>query len=99
MTCAQCHMRNFGVRDYADAATASPAAGVPAAGNRKLPTLNFQIIPTTTWEAYTLEFMQDQECKARAHLEAALGKVPALTCALADPAAPRVSAPLSPLTR
>lgn len=96
MTCAQCHIRNFGVRDYGDPATAAPGAGAPRAGNRPLPTLNFQIIPTHTWEAYTLEFMQDQECKAKAHLEAALGKAPALGCALADPAAPRVTAPLTP---
>jgi hypothetical protein len=94
MTCAQCHMRNFGVRDYNDAATADPSAGMPKAPNRAMPTLNFQIIPTHTWEAYTLEFMQDQECKTRKHLELALGKAPLLTCALADAAAPRVSAPL-----
>lgn len=96
MTCAQCHMRNFGVRDYNDPRTADPSAGEPEALNRPLPTLNFQIIPTTTWEAYTLEFMQDQECKTIKHLEAATGKTPALTCALSDPAGPRVNAPLAP---
>ncbi len=83
MTCAQCHMRNFGVRDYGDPATVDPSAGVPRAPNKTIPTLNFQIIPTTTWEAYTLEFMQDQECKARVHLEAALGKASKLGCPLA----------------
>ena len=36
--------------------------------------------------------MQDQECKTKKHLEMSLGKAPLLTCALADPAAPRVSA-------
>jgi hypothetical protein len=96
MTCAQCHMRNFGVRDYGDPRTTDPRAGAPEALNRPLPTLNFQIIPTTTWEAFTLEFMQDQECKARVHLEAATGKVPALSCALSDPDGPRVNAPLAP---
>jgi hypothetical protein len=78
MTCAQCHMRNFGVRDYHDPRTASPAAGAPTRGNRPLPTLNFQIVPSTTWEAYTLEFMRDQECKAKAAYEA-LGLPTALT--------------------
>ncbi|MCL4228475.1 MAG: hypothetical protein KJZ91_28765 [Myxococcales bacterium] len=96
MTCAQCHIRNFGVRDYTDARTLDPRAGVPTVPNRALPTLNFQIIPSHTWEAYTLEFMQDQACKTRQHLEAALGKAPALPCLLADPAAPRVTAPLPP---
>ncbi len=95
MTCAQCHMRTFGVRDYGDAATADPRAGTPRAPNRTLPTLNFQIVPAEYWEAYTLDFMQDQACKAKVHLEAALGKPAALTCALADPAAPRVTAPLT----
>ncbi len=96
MTCAQCHMRNFGVRDYGDPATADPRAGTPRAPNRALPTLNFQIVPTERWEAFTLEVMQDQECKAKVHLEAALGKAPKLDCKLADPAAPRVDAPLAP---
>ncbi len=96
MTCAQCHIRNFGVRTYADAATADPSAGLPKNRNRAIPTLNFQIVPSHTWEAYTLEFMQDQECKTKKHLAAALGKDPALTCALADPAAPRVEAPIKP---
>ncbi len=94
MTCAQCHIRNFGVRDYTDPATAAPSAGLPKAKNRAIPTLNFQIVPSHTWEAFTLELMQDQECKTRQHLEAALGKAPALACPLADPAAPRVTAPL-----
>ena len=82
------------MRDYSDAATADPSQGMPKGKNRAIPTLNFQIIPTHTWEAFTLEFMQDQECKAKKHLEMALGKAPALTCSLADPAAPRVSTPL-----
>ncbi len=93
MTCAQCHMRDFGVRDYADASTADPKLGAPKVGNRPLPTLNFQIIPSNRWEAYTLDFMADQECKAQAHLTAALGKPAKLTCTLSDPDGPRVTAP------
>jgi len=96
MTCAQCHTRSFGVRDYADPATVDPRAGTPRAPNRPLPTTAFQIVPTFRWEAFTLDFMQDQECKARVHLEEALGRTPQLDCALADPAAPRVTAPLPP---
>jgi hypothetical protein len=96
MTCAQCHIRNFGVRDHSDPATVDPRAGTPRMPNRALPTLNFQIVPTERWEAFTLELMQDQECKARVHLEAAMGKPSKLTCLLEDPAAPRVDAPLEP---
>lgn len=94
MTCAQCHIRNFGVRDYGDAATASPAGGVPTVGNHPIATLNFQIVPTHRWEAYTLEFMADQACKVRGFLAAELGKEPAWPCVLADAAAPRITRPL-----
>lgn len=93
MTCAQCHIRDFGVRDYTDASTADPKAGPPRTANRPLPTLNFQIVPSHRWEAYTLDFMADQECKAQDFLAAALGKAPKLTCTLSDPAGPRVTAP------
>ena len=83
MTCAQCHIRNFGVRDRGDPATADASAGTPKAGNHKLQTLNFQIIPTTSWEAFTLEFNQDQECRAKLLVEKALNQPSALTCPLA----------------
>src|SRR6185436_18727092 len=94
MTCAECHMRNFGMRDYTDPSTADPKAGAPKTANRPLPTLNFQIIPTTRWEAFTLDFMADQECKAQAFLTAEHGKAPQLTCTLSDPNGPRVTDPL-----
>jgi hypothetical protein len=83
MTCAQCHIRNFTVRDYGDPATIDPSKGVPRIGNAALQTLNFQIVPSTHWEAFTLAFMQDQECKAKAHVEQFLTKPSALTCPLA----------------
>lgn len=83
MTCAQCHIRNFGVRDYGDLTTADPRKGTPTIPNRAIPTLNFQIVPTTTWEAYTLDFMKDQECKGKAQIEQFLGKASGLTCPLA----------------
>jgi hypothetical protein len=90
MTCAQCHTRRFGVRDYADAATADPSAGPPRIPNAPIATLNFQIVPSATapaWAAFTLEHLKDQECKGKANLEAALGKPTKLTCPLAPPAA------------
>lgn len=82
MTCSQCHIRNFGVRDYGDAATVDPNAGVPGAPNHAISTLNFQIIPTTEWQDYTLEFMADQECKAAAQFPQFLGKDTGFVCAL-----------------
>lgn len=82
LTCAQCHMRNFTVRDHGDPATAAPGKGTPRAANAAIATLNFQIIPTTTWEVFTLEFMKDQECKAAKQIEQFVGKPSGLTCPL-----------------
>lgn len=84
MTCAQCHIRNFTVRDYGDPATADPREGTPRAPNAPIATLNFQIVPTTTWEQYTLDFMKDQECKGMKQLEQFLGKPSGLTCPLSS---------------
>lgn len=94
MSCAECHIRDFGMRDYLNPSTGEPSHGPPQQANRPLPTLNFQIIPTTRWEAFTLDFMADQECKAKAFLTAEHGSAPKLTCTLTDPAGPRVTDPL-----
>ena len=85
MTCSQCHIRNFGMHDYHDAANVDPSAGTPKAPNHALPSLNFVIIPTNTWEPFTLEFVQHQECRGKANLTQYLGADAAkgLTCALA----------------
>ncbi len=83
MTCAQCHMRNFGVRDYRDAATADPRQGTPKNPNASLPTLDFQIIPAASWPAFTLAIMMDQECKGAAQIKQFLGVESGLTCPLA----------------
>ena len=85
MTCAQCHIRNFGMHDYADPANTDPKAGKPKAMNKSLPTLNFQIIPGDKWEAFTIDFLHHQECRGKAHLEQYLGADAAkgLTCPLA----------------
>lgn len=63
MTCSQCHVRAFGVHTYADRGNVDPDAGPPST-NHPLATLNFQIVPTAQWQAFTLEFMKDQACKA-----------------------------------
>ncbi len=87
MTCSQCHIRNFGMHDYADPANVDPSAGVPKTRNKKLATLNFQIVPSTHWEEFTINFLHHQECRGKTHLEQYLGPEAAkgLTCPLAPP--------------
>jgi hypothetical protein len=85
MTCAQCHIRNFGMHDYSDPANVDPAKGTPKAPNKKIATLNFQIIPGDKWEAFTIDFLHHQECRGKMHFEQYLGADSAkgLTCPLA----------------
>jgi hypothetical protein len=85
MTCAQCHIRNFGMHDYGDAANTDPSAGAPKAPNKALATLNFQIIATDRWEAFTVDFLHHQECRGKTQLAQYLGADAAkgLTCPLA----------------
>jgi hypothetical protein len=85
MTCSQCHIRNFGMHDYHDMANVDPSAGVPKAINHAIATLNFQIVPTSQWSAFTLEFAQHQECRGKKMIEQYLGADAAkgLTCPLA----------------
>lgn len=85
MTCSQCHIRNFGMHDYGDLANVDPKAGTPKSRNKPLPTLNFVIVPTTHWEAFTLDFLAHQECRGKQHLEQFLGPDAAkgLGCSLA----------------
>jgi len=85
MTCSQCHIRNFGMHDYGDPANVDPNKGVPKAPNKALATLNFQIIPSDRWEAFTIDFLHHQECRGKMHFEQYLGADSAkgLTCPLA----------------
>jgi hypothetical protein len=71
------------VRDHGDPATAAPGKGTPRAPNAPIATLDFQIIPSTIWPTFTLEFMKDQECKAAKQIEQFVGKPSGLTCPLA----------------
>jgi hypothetical protein len=68
MTCSQCHIRNFGMHDYSDKANIDPKAGVPKTLNKQIPTLNFQIVPSSHWEAFTIEFLHHQECRGKERL-------------------------------
>jgi hypothetical protein len=85
MTCSQCHIRNFGMHDFGDAANVDPSKGTPKAPNHAIGTLAFQIIPTTRWEDFTLEFLQYQECRGKMLMSQFLGADAAkgLTCPLA----------------
>ena len=85
MTCSQCHIRNFGMHDYGDPANTDPSKGTPKHGNHAIATLNFQIVPSATWEAFTLEFLQHQECRGKQMFEQFVGADAAkgLTCPLA----------------
>jgi hypothetical protein len=85
MTCSQCHIRNFGMHDYHDMANVDPSAGVPKAVNHSIATLNFQIVPTTVWSVFTLEFLDHQQCRGKMMFEKFIGADAAkgLTCPLA----------------
>ena len=73
------------MHDYSDPANVDPSKGTPKAPNKKLATLNFQIIPSDHWEAFTIDFLHHQECRGKAQLEQYLGADSAkgLTCPLA----------------
>lgn len=88
MTCAQCHIRNFGMHDFSDPANVDPTKGVPKAPNKALQTLNFVIIPSAPaqkWEEFTINFLHFQECRGKANYEKYFGADAAkgLTCPLA----------------
>lgn len=86
MTCSECHVRNFAVRNYGDAGGASPAGGMPTTLNAPLALTNFVIVPTDAWSEFTLNFMKDQECKAKEALATFGGRTTKLACLL-SPAA------------
>ena len=48
-------------------------AGSQGQPNHAIATLNFQIIPGTRWEAFTLEFLAHQECRGKERITEALG--------------------------
>ena len=60
-------------------------SGVPKAINPSIATLNFQIVPTAVWSAFTLEFLDHQQCRGKMMFEKFIGADAAkgLTCPLA----------------
>lgn len=82
MTCHQCHVRKFGVRDMYDPTAYDPRAGLPAVRNKKQATTYFVIVPTVSWQPYAIDFQHKQECKFAAAIEADLGVRTSLGCPL-----------------
>jgi hypothetical protein len=82
MTCSQCHVRRFGVRDMYDASAYDPSAGVPTRLNKLTATTFFVIVPTERWQPYAIDFQHKQECKFKAALEKSLGIDTSLQCPL-----------------
>jgi hypothetical protein len=73
MSCSECHIRNFGMHDWSDPGAIDPTAKPKTSHNKALPTLNFQIIPTTHWEPFTLDFLKHQECRAIENFDKYIG--------------------------
>lgn len=82
MTCSQCHVRNFGVRDMTDPAATDPSAGLPRRENPTVDTTFFVITPLGRWYPYTVQFQKLQACKARDNFKTFLGKDVAIDCPL-----------------
>ena len=83
MTCAQCHVRKFGVRDMRDKSAHDPSAGTPKFLNKKQATTYFVLTPTVSWQPYAIDFQYKQECKIKKAIESASGKTTSLRCPLA----------------
>jgi hypothetical protein len=82
MSCAQCHVRNFGVHDWYDATWTDARSGPPKIANKDLATTFFVIVPTETWRPYGIDFQLKQQCKFREALRRYLGVETALACPL-----------------
>lgn len=82
MSCHQCHVRKFGVRDFYDKAATDPSAGKPRALNKKQDTTYFVIVPTERWQPYAIDFQHKQECKIKAAIKKAIGVDTNLECPL-----------------
>lgn len=88
MTCSQCHVRKFGVRDMQDAAAYDPKA-MPTKGlNKSQATTYFVLVPTTHWQPYMVDFQHKQECKAKVNLAKYAGVETDLSCPLNTAARP-----------
>lgn len=82
MTCVQCHVRRFGVRDMHDPTAYDPRAGKPTKLNKLINTTFFVIVPTERWQPYAVDFQHKQQCKFKAAFKKYLGVDVKLDCPL-----------------
>ncbi len=82
MTCSQCHVRRFGVRDMRDKTAYDPSAGEPTNQNKSQATTYFVIVPTERWQPYAIDFQEKQECKFKVAIKRWTGIDTSLTCPL-----------------
>jgi hypothetical protein len=82
MSCHQCHVRAFGIRDVYDEAAVNPAAGLPKRRNKRLAPTFFVVVPMQRWEPYAIDFQHLQECMAAENLPKYLGRTLELGCPL-----------------
>lgn len=82
MTCSQCHVRKFGVRDMYDKTAYDSSAGVPTKMNKAQAPTFFVITPTERWQPYAIDFQHKQQCKFKKAIEADLGVKTSLRCPL-----------------
>lgn len=82
MTCSQCHVRKFGVRDMYDASAYDASAGAPSTLNKRQAATFFVITPTVSWQPYAIDFQHKQQCKFKTNLQHDLGREVNLTCPL-----------------
>jgi len=82
MTCSQCHVRKFGVRDMYDRSAYDPGAGTPTKMNKSQAPTFFVITPTERWQPYAIDFQEKQQCKFKKAFETDLGMKTSLECPL-----------------
>lgn len=82
MTCSQCHVRKFGVRDMYDRTAYDPSAGAPTKMNKSQAPTFFVITPTERWQPYAIDFQEKQQCKFKKAIETDLGLKTSLECPL-----------------
>jgi hypothetical protein len=82
LTCAQCHIRNFGVRDLYDNTPLSPKSGIPTILSKPQPTSFFVIVPNEKWQPYAIDFQHKQMCQTRDAFKALLGVDLKIDCPL-----------------
>ena len=82
MTCSQCHVRKFGVRNMYDRSAYDPSAGKPTKMNKSQAPTFFVITPTERWQPYAIDFQHKQQCKFKKALEEDIGLKTSLECPL-----------------